>query len=405
MRNVKSCLVYVVASVLLIGLLYTIILNDVKKLEYASIPPSKYLKPTKYPHPNGSSDYDFEFIREVSTISADHRLNAHTITTKQKLPTSNSSSTPFVRLTALQGSTTNRRSLYLSSTPTPLRQVVYQEPTVYERYSFTVAEPNICTSKTHTLVLIQTAPNHHEQRMAIRNTWGSFGRTQTFAGEILDEEVKIAFTFGLSHSDLDNQNVMNESLTFHDVIIADFIDSYRNLTLKTLTSLRWVDNYCPSATYFIKCDDDTMVHIPNLLRFFRVNRCKRGMVGAIGMHLNVIRKGRWRVDPALYNNKVFPPYYSGPAYVINTDLIKDLLLAAQSTPIIPIEDAYVTGILAKKIGVRRFSPGGFAFTSSRPPTRCHAKDTHFYSGSNLPPDYMSYIYNALSQDIDCLGMM
>ncbi len=46
---------------------------------------------------------------------------------------------------------------------------------------------------------------------------------------------------------------------YNDVIMADFVDSYRNLTLKTGVALFWATKYCPQAKYIMKSDDDTVI--------------------------------------------------------------------------------------------------------------------------------------------------
>ena len=59
---------------------------------------------------------------------------------------------------------------------------------------------------------------------------------------------------------------LQESSKYHDVVAADFVDSYRNLTLKMMVGLKWVSRFCPHSRFVLKCDLDTFVNLPLLTR-------------------------------------------------------------------------------------------------------------------------------------------
>ena len=40
----------------------------------------------------------------------------------------------------------------------------------------------------------------------------------------------------------------------------DFIDSYRNLTVKSIMALKWATEHCKNAKLIFKMDDDTLVN-------------------------------------------------------------------------------------------------------------------------------------------------
>jgi hypothetical protein len=46
----------------------------------------------------------------------------------------------------------------------------------------------------------------------------------------------------------------DENSRYGDVLYADFVDSYRNLTYKSLTSLYWAASKCPRASFVMKVD-------------------------------------------------------------------------------------------------------------------------------------------------------
>ena len=60
---------------------------------------------------------------------------------------------------------------------------------------------------------------------------------------------------------------------FNDFIIGDFIDSYRNLTLKTFTGYRYVNEYCNlnDLEFILMQDDDTLINEKNFENLLKKN--------------------------------------------------------------------------------------------------------------------------------------
>ena len=63
--------------------------------------------------------------------------------------------------------------------------------------------------------------------------------------------------------------MQDEYRAYGDIVLADFVDTYSNLTLKTLSMLKWINTYCDDADYFLKADDDVFVNIPLLVHELR----------------------------------------------------------------------------------------------------------------------------------------
>lgn len=62
--------------------------------------------------------------------------------------------------------------------------------------------------------------------------------------------------------------IRKEFKKHNDIIQEDFIDSYNNLTIKSVLMLKWVHRNCLNqAAFLMKSDDDTFVHIPNVLHY------------------------------------------------------------------------------------------------------------------------------------------
>lgn len=78
--------------------------------------------------------------------------------------------------------------------------------------------------------------------------------------------LKVIFLLGQTPSNETQSQIIAESDQFGDIVQESFLDSYNNLTLKSVMLLKWVTNNCLDRVRFImKCDDDVFVNVPNLL--------------------------------------------------------------------------------------------------------------------------------------------
>lgn len=145
---------------------------------------------------------------------------------------------------------------------------------------------------------------------------------------------------------------------YGDIVQEDFVDTYRNLTHKGVAALKWVSNYCYNATYALKTDDDIMVNIFKLVSKLTTDIEKRlGKADLIlcnqWLRMKVLRdkKSKWFIPKEDFEPSYFPPYCSGSAFVISTDVIRRMWAVAKFVPFFWVDDYYVTGMLAKRVGV------------------------------------------------------
>lgn len=120
--------------------------------------------------------------------------------------------------------------------------------------------PELCPAlgaRLRLLVLVTSAPGHAAARDAVRLTWGHFAARA---------DVAVAFVLGAPPPAL-AAAIEAEDALYGDVIVGRSVDSYSNLTLKTLSMLEWADTYCPRAPRLLKTDDDMFINIPRLLQF------------------------------------------------------------------------------------------------------------------------------------------
>lgn len=220
---------------------------------------------------------------------------------------------------------------------------------IYES-GFDIANVELCPDlgrNLQLLVLITSAPSHKDARMAIRQTWGHYSQRS---------DVNTAFLLGSTKDKQLTKDLLDEHKLYGDLICGHFLDSYNNLTLKTVSLLEWVDNYCNNIKFILKTDDDMFVNIPKLLSFIEKHaKEKRTIFGRLAKRWKPIRnnKSKYYVSPSQYQPAYFPDFTTGPAYLMTGDVIHDLYTAALGKTYLKLEDVFVTGIVAQDIKVKR----------------------------------------------------
>ena len=115
---------------------------------------------------------------------------------------------------------------------------------VYPDQKTTRIEPNdICTQKSDSitddillLVVVCSAVGNVEQRKTVRETWAKDQEDM--------EDVKVVFMLGNSLNDSLQANVIHEAQVYGDIVQESFLDTYANLTIKSLMLLKWFSTSC-----------------------------------------------------------------------------------------------------------------------------------------------------------------
>jgi len=207
----------------------------------------------------------------------------------------------------------------------------------------------ICENKGSNLqlvIIVTSAPGNIEARNAIRNTWGYFNST---------EPVKLVFIVGSSIPK--NEKMLEEEYSMHgDIIHGNFIDSYYNLTLKTISMLEWVKVNCKNVKFILKADDDTFVNVNKLMENIkpRINETKT-IYGRIGRSWTPFRdpKSKYYISYDEFADYVFPDITSGPAYLMTSDCADLIYNEALDQKYLKLEDVFITGIIASRLNIRR----------------------------------------------------
>ncbi|XP_069125040.1 beta-1,3-galactosyltransferase 5-like isoform X2 [Argopecten irradians] len=267
-------------------------------------------------------------------------------------------------------------------------------------FNYIVSGSAICSKgeSTYLVILVPSIQTNIEERRAIRNSWGSVARGNHWPRHHMNVSIKLVFLFGEDPTMKNNRVAQLESDMYGDVVQADFIDTYANLTRKMLMGLHWVSTRCADAEYVLKADEDTFVNIPILVDVLKQTR-HPAYQGVVLGHVNaggiVKRLGRWNVKKADYPFPHYPPYTAGNTYVISANIAASLFRTSEFMPYIPIEDAYITGILAKVINAEVIDVPGFTFYLDSPPHACDYIQNSRISSTKVSSHMKIYIWEKM----------
>ncbi|XP_041061289.1 UDP-GalNAc:beta-1,3-N-acetylgalactosaminyltransferase 1-like [Carcharodon carcharias] len=226
----------------------------------------------------------------------------------------------------------------------------HQKPIDRNKFNFTM-NPNLKRKDEipSLVILVVSSPKEVDSRQAIRLTWGQM---QIWFG-------KKVITLFLLGKDVENnrhvrQSLEQENVQFRDIISQDFIDSYDNLTLKTIMAFRWISEFCPNADYVLKADADVFISVKYLVNFLlKINKniSSDFFTGYPLINtkpnrpffLNAIRqdKSKFQMSKSDYPFSIYPPHCSGFGYVFSGELgLKTYKLMSHVKPI-RFEGVYV----------------------------------------------------------------
>ncbi|CAD5118667.1 unnamed protein product [Dimorphilus gyrociliatus] len=217
-----------------------------------------------------------------------------------------------------------------------------------------VVEPlqTFCSSSL-LIAYVHSAPNHLLRRNTIRDTWGN---PRNFPG------FRVIFVLGRVDDNRTMDSILMESEMYGDVLVADFLDTYKNLTLKAVSAVTWMSNHCSNVKYILKTDDDIFVNLFTLIDQLKLySNIKNSFLCLVWNRMKVVREKRskWYISKEEFEKDIFPTYCSGSAYILTSGVVGKLATAAKDVGFFWVDDFYVTGLLAKRSGVSyvQLNPG------------------------------------------------
>ncbi|XP_050297160.1 beta-1,3-galactosyltransferase 6 [Anthonomus grandis grandis] len=277
------------------------------------------------------------------------------------------------------------------------------------------------------IVLILSAPKHIEKRKVIRETWLNLG-------QITSTPYRFKHYFVVGSLGLDSDQLLhlsNEQSEFWDILILPMQDNYMNLTKKVLQMFQWLNdqyNYGLQYKFALKCDDDTFINLPALLkdiqnmehhlatsqlqfplnlppeqlnRFITVDVQSNEKVQVENMSLywgyfagnsKVQTFGKW-AEPHWIACDKYVPYALGGGYILSKELVSFIARNADNLRVYNSEDVSVGLWLAPVNNIIRIHD--IRFDTEWTTRGC--KDFYLVT-HNIPPDDMRNMYDSLQTD-------
>ena len=168
------------------------------------------------------------------------------------------------------------------------------------------------------VIIVKSAVSNIERRNIIRSKWGS--QAQSLG-------IPVVFIIGkiieVENDDPREIKIAQEQGQHEDIIIGDFVDTYYNLTLKTLSAISWADKYCRGVEWFLCIDDDVVLNPFALHKKFSETPQDVNSFHCF-LHTenrNVNRDttgpyGKWAIPVEVIPQDNFPVFCGGPAYLL-----------------------------------------------------------------------------------------
>jgi hypothetical protein len=110
----------------------------------------------------------------------------------------------------------------------------------------------LCSSnKIDLVIIIMSFGSHFLERQSIRETWGSISNEFNVNSQHI-------FVIGYQYGANLYKDLSNEAQHEPDLLYLTIDDE--SMTLKELYAYRWLDKYCPNATFTFKTEDDLFVN-------------------------------------------------------------------------------------------------------------------------------------------------
>lgn len=245
----------------------------------------------------------------------------------------------------------------------------FQPPGTYHFNDILMA-PEEPPSKLLYLVLVSSSAKqkkNRDRREAIRCTWAhcldkDFNRTllnqdETWKFERVKHDLniysgcRVFFYVGITGDDRQDKEIREEALVNKDIIVVDVHESYRNITWKLRSAVKFAANF--DAKYILKTDDDVYVHLPRLTKYIANGP---GFVttiyGGTTYTGKVVRDPTHRhfVAKLDYSETNYPLFCKGSMVLLSGSLLPRVVNAFSHVKPFNIDDAYL-GIVLKKVGI------------------------------------------------------
>jgi hypothetical protein len=222
----------------------------------------------------------------------------------------------------------------------------------------------VIQENTFLIIIVLSIPSDFKGREDIRKMWASVKRVK-------DKAIQTVFLLGLNNNGQNiNAKLRDEQEHYNDLVQADFIDEYRNLTIKSLMGLKWVQEFCHGAKFILKTDSDCFVNVHKLVEFLEIVPADQDFIGGFCNTGRRRSTGKWASNEAEYPYTFWPMYCIGLGYVISVKTATSIITVSHNVPFLWIEDIYITGMCRNVLQVPYTQISGFIEGSIQDADEC-----------------------------------
>ena len=221
-------------------------------------------------------------------------------------------------------------------------------------------------SEAKILIMVQSSPANLERRNTNRQTWMKNSPM----------EVKTIFIFGTDEK-VSSIAIANELQEFGDVLQMNFVDSYYNGTLDSLSALKFFLEFGSTSIAFLCiADDDVYLNLKAVRRLLLldgvINANSDFLLGDLHFRPRLPKVKKSHLKDAfttkfetpnymrrIDGGKKPPKYLNGGFYAIPSTRVRRLFESALSLPLLVWNDVFITGFAAEKCGLRRKNHSGW----------------------------------------------
>ncbi|EYC00298.1 hypothetical protein Y032_0116g546 [Ancylostoma ceylanicum] len=147
---------------------------------------------------------------------------------------------------------------------------------------------------------------------------------------------------------------MEEHKRCGDILQADFLDTYRNLTFKTFAHSHYVAENCTNVRVVLKIDDDIAWNVGLMFDYLSNIKLKENTLHCRTVETPLVDRNsssKWYVSEEEYYHTYFPEYCLSPIYAATPYTITRLRDETDKAPHIWVDDVFSTGLVAREAGV------------------------------------------------------
>ncbi|XP_069104558.1 uncharacterized protein [Argopecten irradians] len=214
-----------------------------------------------------------------------------------------------------------------------------------------IAEPSKCKfhkQKRNVIIFVKSYVKNLDQRAAIRSMWNE--SLQTYSSSL-----KLVFILGKGIFPEDIHPVELENERYGDILQEDFIEHYRNNTLKLIMALNWLMTHkeCSITRLVLFLDDDYFVKQTELLKYMNELSSINNIYGGKVMKKQVpcrLKHDNRNLVYKQYPYDEFPTYVKGGAIFLSYDVARKFQLSFPFVKYLPLDDVYL-GVVAWKLKI------------------------------------------------------